>query len=136
MSVPTSACTAPYGDLILLLSIQNKQDYARLHSSELHVMARQTTASMLPRAWQKIAFLQKARPCTGFSHPVRQSVLSHTATYCVPCLGRWRAAQLECLEGEGKCLVLGVERPVAAFEFSFSHLLIHASDVTGVSEPA
>jgi hypothetical protein len=37
--LPTAPCTTPYGDLVIRLAIQNRQDYVRLHSHEYHLMA-------------------------------------------------------------------------------------------------
>ena len=43
--VPTSPCTNPYGDYFLGISLRNKQDYARLHGYELHLMAESVDAT-------------------------------------------------------------------------------------------
>ncbi|KAK9903381.1 hypothetical protein WJX75_004474 [Coccomyxa subellipsoidea] len=58
--VPTAPCTNPYGDYLLSLSMQNKQDYARLHAYELHLMAEAVTSHIRAGPWQKVAFIQKA----------------------------------------------------------------------------
>lgn len=47
-SVPPHGCTHPKGDLNSLLSILNKQDYARWHSYEFHVSTRATEPSLRP----------------------------------------------------------------------------------------
>ena len=57
--IPTAPCTNPYGDYLLSLSIQNKQDYARLHSYELHLMAEAVTSHIRAGPWQKVGFIQK-----------------------------------------------------------------------------
>ena len=65
--IPTAPCTNPYGDYLLSLSIQNKQDYARLHSYELHLMAEAVTSHVRAGPWQKVGFIQKVcLPC----HPL------------------------------------------------------------------
>ena len=61
--IPTAPCTNPYGDYLLSLSIQNKQDYARLHSYELHLMSQAVTSHIRAGPWQKIGFIQKVRTC-------------------------------------------------------------------------
>ncbi len=62
--IPTAPCTNPYGDYLLSLSIQNKQDYARLHSYELHLMAEAVTSHVRAGPWQKVGFIQKVGlPC-------------------------------------------------------------------------
>ncbi|CAL8464438.1 g3973 [Coccomyxa elongata] len=58
--VPTAPCTNPYGDYLLSLSMQNKQDYARLHSYEVHLMAEAVTSHIRAGPWQKVGFIQKA----------------------------------------------------------------------------
>ena len=60
--IPTAPCTNPYGDYLLSLSIQNKQDYARLHSYELHLMAQAVTSHIRAGPWQKVGFIQKVVP--------------------------------------------------------------------------
>lgn len=66
-AIPTAPCIAPYGDYLLALSIQNKQDYARLHSYELHVMAQAVDPQHTqPGPWQKVAQIQKVH---NFMHP-------------------------------------------------------------------
>lgn len=65
--VPTAPCTNPYGDYLLSLSMQNKQDYARLHSYEVHLMAEAVTSHIRAGPWQKVGFIQKVRtmiPCS------------------------------------------------------------------------
>ena len=37
--------------------LKNKQDYARLHSYEVHLMAETVDHTVRPGAWQKVAFL-------------------------------------------------------------------------------
>ena len=37
--LPTAPCSTPYGDLVVRLAIQNRQDYVRVHSHEYHLMA-------------------------------------------------------------------------------------------------
>lgn len=59
--IPTAPCTNPYGDYLLSLSIQNKQDYARLHSYELHLMGEAVTSHIRAGPWQKVGFIQKVR---------------------------------------------------------------------------
>ena len=66
--VPTAPCTNPYGDYLLSLSMQNKQDYARLHSYEVHLMAEAVTSHIRAGPWQKVGFIQKVR--TLFPHSV------------------------------------------------------------------
>ena len=67
-AIPTAPCIAPYGDYLLALSIQNKQDYARLNSYELHVMAQAVDPQHTqPGPWQKVAQIQQVQiaciPC-------------------------------------------------------------------------
>jgi hypothetical protein len=57
--VPTAPCTNPYGDFMLSLSIQNKQDWARLHSYEVHLMAEAATSHIRAGPWQKVGFIQQ-----------------------------------------------------------------------------
>ena len=38
-AIPSDPCQFPIGDLINKLSVVNKQDYAHLHSFELHISA-------------------------------------------------------------------------------------------------
>lgn len=59
--VPTAPCTNPYGDYLLSLSMQNKQDYARLHSYEVHLMAEAVTSHIRAGPWQKVGFIQKVQ---------------------------------------------------------------------------
>jgi hypothetical protein len=59
--IPTAPCTNPYGDYLLSLSIRNKQDWARLHAYELHLMAEAVTSHIRAGPWQKVGFIQKAR---------------------------------------------------------------------------
>lgn len=66
--VPTAPCTNPYGDYLLSLSMQNKQDYARLHSYEVHLMAEAVTSHIRAGPWQKVGFIQKVR---GFIFIIR-----------------------------------------------------------------
>ena len=74
--IPPAPCTNPYGDHLLSLSIQNKQDYARLHSYELHLMAEAVTSHIRAGPWQKVGFIQKVCPpdtchlCTVTDPPV------------------------------------------------------------------
>ena len=68
--IPTAPCTNPYGDYLLSLSIHNKQDYARLHSYELHLMAQAVTSHIRAGPWQKIGFIQKVLfPAFNFPCP-------------------------------------------------------------------
>ncbi len=60
--VPTSPCTNPYGDYFLGVSLRNKQDYARLHGYELHLMAESVDSTIRAGPWQKIALLSQVRP--------------------------------------------------------------------------
>lgn len=61
--VPTSPCTNPYGDYFLGISLRNKQDYARLHGYELHLMAESVDATVRAGPWQKVALLHQVRAC-------------------------------------------------------------------------
>jgi hypothetical protein len=61
-AIPTAPCMAPYGDYLLALAIRNKQDYARLNSYELHVLARAADPQHTqPGPWQKVAQIQKVQ---------------------------------------------------------------------------
>ena len=79
--IPTAPCTNPYGDYLLSLSIQNKQDYARLHSYELHLMAEAVTSHVRAGPWQKVGFIQKVSPmvigCHGRHPESLPSLLDH-----------------------------------------------------------
>ena len=57
--VPTSPCTNPYGDYFLGISLRNKQDYARLHGYELHLMAESVDSTIRAGPWQKVALLHQ-----------------------------------------------------------------------------
>lgn len=57
--IPSAPCTNPYGDYLLSMSIQNKQDWARLNSYELHLMAEAVTPHIRAGPWQKVGFIQK-----------------------------------------------------------------------------
>lgn len=59
--IPTEACNTPWGDHLISLGVQNKQDWARLHGHELHLMASSTDLRIRPGAWQKVALLRKVR---------------------------------------------------------------------------
>ena len=61
--VPSSPCTNPYGDYFLGISLRNKQDYARLHGYELHLMAESVDATVRTGPWQKVALLHQVRAC-------------------------------------------------------------------------
>lgn len=61
--MPTSPCTNPYGDYFLGISLRNKQDYARLHGYELHLMAESVDATVRAGPWQKVALLHQVRAC-------------------------------------------------------------------------
>ena len=66
--VPTAPCTNPYGDYLLSLSMQNKQDYARLHSYEVHLMAEAVTSHIRAGPWQKVGFIQKVQAPSLICH--------------------------------------------------------------------
>ena len=57
--IPTEACNTPWGEHMISLGVQNKQDWARLHGHELHLMASSTDLRIRPGAWQKIALLRQ-----------------------------------------------------------------------------
>ena len=57
--IPTAPCTTPYGDLVLQLAVQNKQEWARLHGHEFHLMAQSVDPRMHPGPWQKMGMLRK-----------------------------------------------------------------------------
>ena len=57
--IPTEACNTPWGDHLISLGVQNKQDWARLHGHELHLMASSTDLRIRPGAWQKVALLRQ-----------------------------------------------------------------------------
>lgn len=59
--LPTAPCTTPYGDLVVRLAVQNRQDYARLHSLELHVMAESADPRLRIGAWQKLGLVRKVQ---------------------------------------------------------------------------
>ena len=100
--IPTAPCTNPYGDYLLSLSIQNKQDYARLHSYELHLMSQAVTSHIRAGPWQKIGFIQKV--CTSGEMPSPRSTRMcdmrisghtlqtiHVCIYCVPIsMRKWK----------------------------------------------
>ena len=68
--IPTYPCNTPWGDHLISLSVQNKQDWARLHGHELHMMASSTDLRIRPGAWQKVALLLQVGPdlstCASF----------------------------------------------------------------------
>ena len=53
-----------------LLCAQNKQDWARLHGHELHLMAASTDVRIRPGAWQKVALLRQVS-LLPLVHPVK-----------------------------------------------------------------
>ena len=57
--LPTPPCTTPYGDMLLRLAVQNRQDYARLHTHEVHLMAEAVDVGLRPGPWQKLALVKK-----------------------------------------------------------------------------
>lgn len=59
--IPPAPCTNPYGDYLLSLSMQNKQDWARLHSFEVQLMAEPVTSRLRAGPWQKVGLIQKVR---------------------------------------------------------------------------
>ncbi len=61
--IPPAPCTHPYGDYMLSLSMQNKQDWARLHSYELQLMAEPVDSSIRAGPWQKVGLIRKVRCC-------------------------------------------------------------------------
>ena len=76
--IPTAPCTTPYGDFFLSLSIQNKQDWARLHNVELQLMAESFDPKLRPGAWQKIALIRQVEsPPTPPRHKSRLVKLLH-----------------------------------------------------------
>ena len=84
-AVPPHGCTHPKGDFNSLLSILNKQDYARWHSYEFHVSTRATEPSLRPAGSPDV----RASGCCGTllrclcrSRPVR-----HALSACGPCAG-------------------------------------------------
>lgn len=44
-----------------LLQLQNKQDWARLRSYEVHQMAELVDSHMRPGPWQKVGMIRKVR---------------------------------------------------------------------------
>ena len=60
--IPTAPCNTPWGDHLISLAVQNKQDWARLHGHELHLMAASTDVRIRPGAWQKVALLRQVGP--------------------------------------------------------------------------
>lgn len=78
--IPTAPCTNPYGDYLLSLSIQNKQDYARLHSYELHLMSQAVTSHIRAGPWQKIGFIQKVCSSGKRCSVKGASAWAHTCT--------------------------------------------------------
>ncbi|BDA50038.1 probable glycosyltransferase 3 [Coccomyxa sp. Obi] len=53
-------CTTPFGDFFMSLQLQNKQDWARLRSYEVHQMAELVDSHMRPGPWQKVGMIRKA----------------------------------------------------------------------------
>ena len=64
--ISTAPCSTPYGDLVIRLALQNRQDYAQLHSQEFHLMAQSVNPHLRMGAWQKLGFMQQVRPCLRF----------------------------------------------------------------------
>lgn len=64
--IPTQPCTLPWGDHFVSLATQNKQDWARLHGYEFHVMAASCDVRIRPGPWQKIAMIRQV--CSPASH--------------------------------------------------------------------
>ena len=65
--------------------VQNKQDWARLHGHELHLMAASTDVRIRPGAWQKVALLRQvgaAQACAASWHCIRVHHL-HAAAACL-----------------------------------------------------
>lgn len=64
-AVPPHGCTHPKGDFNSLLSILNKQDYARWHSYEFHVSTRATEPSLRPAGSPDVrTWLLRSSRCT------------------------------------------------------------------------
>lgn len=57
--IPTAPCSTPYGDLMIRLAVQNRQDYVRLHGHELYLMAQSVDPHLMVGAWQKLGFMQQ-----------------------------------------------------------------------------
>lgn len=60
--IATAPCSTPYGDLVMRLAIQNRQDYIRIHSHEFHLMAQSVDPGLRMGAWQKLGFMRKVQP--------------------------------------------------------------------------
>ena len=45
--------------MLLRLAVQNRQDYARLHSHEVHLMAEAVEVGLRPGPWQKLGLMKK-----------------------------------------------------------------------------
>ena len=58
-SMPSVPCDTPLGDYNYLLSVQNKQDYARLHGFELHVGVHVANTSLKAGPWHKVGMLNQ-----------------------------------------------------------------------------
>lgn len=67
--IPTNPCTLPWGDHFVSLATQNKQDWARLHGYEFHVMAASTDVRIRPGPWQKIAMMRQVGRRSPFEGP-------------------------------------------------------------------
>ena len=76
--IPTAACSTPWGDHLITLGVQNKQDWARLHGHELHLMAASTDLRIRPGAWQKVALLRQVAPLHS-SHLISRVAHAHHA---------------------------------------------------------
>lgn len=77
--LPTAPCTTPWGDMVLRLAIQNRQDYVRLHSHEYHLMAQSVDPHlrMGERSSRKISINPPPPPTTREYHLIMQSIDPH-----------------------------------------------------------
>jgi hypothetical protein len=63
--------------IFLSVQLQNKQDWARLHSYEVHQMAELVDSHMRPGPWQKVGMIRKVPP----AHPMSSCKLLEHETH-------------------------------------------------------
>lgn len=92
----TAPCSTPQGDMLMRLALQNRQDYARLHGHEVHLMAESVDPRLRMGAWQKLGLMKKvafqsAGPQALMTIPPYGVLCRHPIPDCrAPLLVWWR----------------------------------------------
>ena len=95
--IPTAPCNTPWGDHLISLAVQNKQDWARLHGHELHLMAASTDVRIRPGAWQKVALLRQVRPAPPPSRAGSVDAVAGPCQLGCPAVAQQACASLSCV---------------------------------------